>query len=112
MLRITCFIRPHRLDPVKTALSSLGITGLTVNDVRGCGNSEEASTLFAGRNIVIPMPIRSKVTVFAPESMQESIVAAIQKAAFTGEPGDGKIFVERSLDAIRIRTKERGETAI
>ncbi|MBV6458526.1 MAG: Nitrogen regulatory protein P-II 2 [Fimbriimonadaceae bacterium] len=112
MIRVTCYIRPHRLDPVKTALASLGITGLTVNDVRGCGNSEETATLFAGRNIVIPMPVRSKVTVFATDSMKDLIIEAIRKAAFTGEPGDGKIFVERTLDAIRIRTKERGETAL
>lgn len=112
MLRITCYIRPHRLDPVKTALASLGISGLSVNDVRGCGNSEEPSTPFAGRDIVIPMPVRSKVTVFIDEKMQMEAMDAIRKAAYTGEPGDGKIFVEAVQDAIRIRTKERGKSAL
>jgi nitrogen regulatory protein P-II 1 len=112
MTRITCIIRPHRLEQVKTAIANLGVTGINVADVRGSGNSPERSDWFSGKSTVIPLPVKSLVEVVAHDSMADAIVEAILKNARTGEPGDGKIIVERVADAIRIRTGERGDAAI
>ena len=112
MLRITIFIRPHRLEQVKSAIAALGVSGLTVSDVRGTGNSPEQTQWFAGEGHVIPLPIRSKIEVVVSEDMREQLVEAVMAAAQTGEPNDGKIFVEPILDAIRVRTGEKGGAAL
>ncbi len=112
MIRITCYIRPHRLEPVKSAIASLGVNGMTVSDVRGTGNSPETSQWFGGQESLVAMPIRSKIEVVAPDDLQEQIVDAILENAQTGEPGDGKIFISKIEDAVRIRTSERGDAAV
>lgn len=108
MKRIVAMIRPHRLDEVKTAIANLGVTGLTVNDVRGAGASPERPTLLGGAEILIALPIKAKITVVVPDELVEAVIEAIIDQARTGEPGDGKIFVEPVDDALRIRTGERG----
>lgn len=110
MVRIIAFIRPHKLEQVKSAIASLGITGMNVSDARGTGNSPERSNWLGGE--APALPIKSRVEVVVPDDLMDPIVEAIEENARTGEPGDGKIFVERILDAIRIRTGERGETAV
>jgi len=112
MIRVTCYIRPHKLEEVKTAISNVGVTGMSVSDVRGSGNSPEMPAVFAGQQMVIALPIKSKVEVFAHDEMMEPLVQAIISGAYTGEPGDGKIFIERVSDAVRIRTEERGDPAV
>jgi len=112
MIRITCFIRPHRLEPVKSAIAALGVSGMSVSDVRGTGNSPERVDMLGADSALIALPIRSKLEVVATDDLQEPIVQAIVEAAHTGEAGDGKIFIERVADAIRIRTEERGEVAV
>ena len=112
MIRVTCFIRPHRLENVKSAIAALGVSGLTVCDVRGVGNSPERTEWIGGGDGVIALPIRARLEVVAEDSLQEPIIEAILDSAHTGEQGDGKIFVERILDAVRIRTEERGSEAI
>lgn len=112
MIRITAFVRPHKLEEVKTAVASLDISGMSVSDVRGCGNSPERPVVFAGQELLIALPVRSKLVVVARDDLREPIVRAILEAARTGEPGDGKIFIERMADAIRIRTGERGDVAV
>jgi len=113
MIRVTFYIRPHRLEAVKTAVAALGVTGMTVSDVRGMGNSLERTEWFGGsEDGVVPLPIRSKVEVVCEDVLADQIVASILDNAQTGEPGDGKIFLERVQDAIRIRTGEKGDTAI
>jgi nitrogen regulatory protein P-II 1 len=112
MIRITCFIRPHVLEPVKSAIAALGVSGMNVSDVRGTGNSPERSTWFGGSEHLVSLPLRSKLEVVAPDELQEPIIAAIIENARSGEEGDGKIFVERIADAVRVRTEERGEAAI
>jgi nitrogen regulatory protein P-II 1 len=112
VVRIVCYLRPHRLEPVKSAVASLGVSGMTVSDVRGTGNSPE-STDWAGSDAnLIALPIRAKIEVVVPDDMREEVVEAILESAQTGASGDGKIFVEPVEDAIRIRTEERGEAAI
>ena len=110
--RITCILRPHRLEQVKSAIAALGVSGLNVSDVRGTGNSPESAAWFAGEEHLIALPIKSKIEVIAPDDMAEAIVAAILDNGKTGEAGDGKIFIERVADAVRIRTGERGKAAL
>ena len=105
-------IRPHRLEQVKSAIAALGVSGLNVSDVRGTGNSLESAAWFAGEEHLISLPLKSKIEVVADDSMAELIIQAILENARTGESGDGKIFVERVSDALRVRTGERGETAL
>jgi len=112
MIRLICYIRPHKLEGVKTALAALGITGMNVTDVRGVGNSPERATWLGGEQHLIALPIKSKIEVVAPDDLQEAMIQAILEHAATGEPGDGKMFVEKVSDALRIRTRERGETAL
>jgi nitrogen regulatory protein P-II 1 len=112
MVRITAFLRPHKLEEVKTAIAMHDISGMSVSDVRGCGNSPERPALFAGQEMLIALPVRSKVVVVVPDELVEPIVDAIVASARTGEPGDGKVFIERMHDAIRVRTGERGEAAV
>ncbi len=112
MTRVTCYIRPHRLEPVKSAIAALGVTGMSVSDVRGTGNSIETADWFGGTGGLVALPIRARVEVVAPDELTEEIVQAIMENAHTGEEGDGKIFVQPVHDAIRIRTLEHGEAAI
>ena len=112
MTRVTCFIRPHRLEQVKSAIGVLLVTGMSVSDVRGTGNSKETYDWFGGEEGLIALPIRSRVEVVAIDDLTEEIVQAIITNAYTGEDGDGKIFVEKISEAIRIRTQERGDAAI
>ncbi len=112
MIRVVALIRPHRLEQVKSALAALGISGLSVTEVRGTGNSEETTHWLAGQAQVVALPMKSKLEVVAPEALVESLVQAILENAHTGEEGDGKIFLEPVEDALRIRTGERGDSAI
>lgn len=112
MIKVTCWIRPHRLEPVKAAIAALNVNGMSVSDVRGCGVAPETTSFFGGEEHVIALPLRAKVEVVAPDALKDAIIEAVLKHARTGEPGDGKIIVERVQDAIRIRTGERGEAAI
>lgn len=110
LIRITCYVRPHRLEAVKSAIADTGVTGMNVADVRGTGNSPETSRW--GGAAVVAMPIRSRIEVVAEASLQEEIIQAILSAAQTGESGDGKIFVEPVEDVLRVRTGERGQAAL
>ena len=112
MIRLICIIRPHKLEAVKSAVAAVGISGMSVTEVRGTGNSEEKATFFGGEQQLIALPIRSRIEVVAPDELQDEIIEAILSQAQTGENGDGKIFVEPILDAVRVRTEERGSEAI
>ena len=111
MVRITAYIKPHRLEPVKTAVAALGISGMSVGDVRGTGNSLESTTIFTGPG-VFALPIRARIDVVVPNEMAEAILDAIVNSTFTGEADDGKVFIEEVEDAVRIRTGERGDAAV
>lgn len=112
MIRIVCYIRPHKLEAVKSAISAVGVSGMTVSDVRGTGNSEEKPSWFGGEQQLIALPIRSKIEVVVSDELQEDILQAILSQAQSGEESDGKIFVEPVQEAVRIRTEERGSEAI
>lgn len=85
---------------------------MTVSDVRGAGAGPEGSALLGSQAIAVSLSLKSKVEVMAPREMQESLIEAIVSAAQTGDPGDGKIFVEPIHDVLRVRTRERGEPAL
>lgn len=104
-------IRPHRLEDVKSAIASQGVSGMTVSDVRGVGTNVESSSWMADEQVVA-LPIKSQIEVVCEDELVETIVESILAQARTGEPGDGKIFLERIEDAVRIRTFERGDLAI
>lgn len=108
MLRVVCLIRPHRLEAVKSAVAVLGVSGMSVADVRGVGNSPERASV----GQVVALPIKSRLEIVIPDDLLDAVIDAVLENARTGEPGDGKIFVERIADALRIRTGERGDTAI
>lgn len=112
MKRVVCFIRPHRVEQVKSAIAALGVTGLSVSDVRGRGNSPEETRWVGNQAHVVALPIRARIEVVVPTDAVESVIQQIVENAHTGEPGDGKIFVEPIVDALRVRTGERGEAAI
>ncbi|MBC8064913.1 MAG: P-II family nitrogen regulator [Chlorobia bacterium] len=112
MIRVICIIRPHKLEAVKSAIAAVGVSGMSVTEVRGTGNSEEKASWFGGEQQLIALPIRSRLEVVAPDELQSEIVSAIVSQAQTGEHGDGKIFVEPILDSVRVRTQERGLEAI
>lgn len=110
--RVIAYIRPHRLEEVKSALALLPISGLTVSDARGSGNHPEEPISFMGKTMAIPMPNRSRVEVVVPANLREAVVQAIVQAARTGEPGDGKIFIEPIESALRIRNRDRDTEAV
>lgn len=112
MMRITGYIRPHRLEEVKAVLMDSGVSGITVNDVRGCGNSVESVTSVPQSAGIVALPVRSKITMIVDDASVESVVASLVACLRTGERGDGKIFVEPVIDAIRIRTGEQGDIAL
>lgn len=112
MIRVSIYVRPHKLEEVKTALGRLPIGGITVNDVRGCGTGPETPRLFGTTMRVAALPVRIKITLYATDELQEPILEAVRRVAVTGEPGDGKVFVEKIQDVLRVRTGERGELAL
>jgi len=112
VIKIEAIIRPQRLDEVKTALDDLGVTGLTVSEVRGAGAQKGYTQHYRGAEYTVNLLQKLKVEIVTRDENVESIVKAIGGSARTGEIGDGKIFLYPVADAIRIRTGERGEEAL
>ncbi|MGC8668208.1 MAG: P-II family nitrogen regulator [Chthonomonadales bacterium] len=112
MKKIECVIRPIKIDDVKEALSAIGITGMTVTDVRGYGRQRGRTEKYRGNTYVVNLLPKIKVEFVVPDERAEEAVEAVLEAAHTGEIGDGKVFVSTVEDAIRIRTGERGEAAL
>jgi len=112
MKMIKAVIKPFKLDEVRDALTAVGVEGMTVSEVRGFGRQKGHTELYRGAEYVVDMLPKIEIEVVVPDSRAETVVEAIRKAANTGRIGDGKIFVSAVLDAIRIRTGERGEEAL
>jgi nitrogen regulatory protein P-II 1 len=112
LLRIEAVIRPFALDDVKERLMALGIGGMTVTEVRGFGRTGGKKEVHRGSAYVIDFVPKLQVQVVVPARLAEEVIEAIREVANSGRIGDGKIFVLPVLDAIRIRTGERGETAL
>ncbi|MET0509302.1 MAG: P-II family nitrogen regulator [Burkholderiaceae bacterium] len=112
MKRITAIIKPFKLDEVREALAGVGITGLTVTEVKGFGRQKGHTELYRGAEYVVDFLPKVKLDIVIPESSLDSALDAIVQAARTGRIGDGKIFVTSVDEVIRIRTGDTGESAI
>jgi len=112
MKRIDAVIRPSKLDEVKASITALGITGLTVFEVKGFGRQKGHTEMYRGTEYTVDFLPKILISVVVLEELVEQVVKAITENARTGKIGDGKIFVTSLDDVIRIRTGERGRDAI
>jgi len=109
---IVAIIKPFKLDEVRDALTALGIQGLTVTEVKGFGRQKGQTEIYRGAEYAVSFLPKIKIEVAVEDSLLPRAIEAIQKTANSGRIGDGKIFVFDVLDAIRIRTGERGGQAL
>ncbi len=112
MVRIEAIIRPSRLDEVKASLDDVGIHGMSVLEIKGAGKQKGYTQHYRGSEYQVNLLPKVQIIVIVDDADQEKTVDAIENAARTGEIGDGKIFVTPVLEAVRIRTGERGDSAI
>jgi len=112
MKKIEAIIKPFKLDEVREALSELGVTGLTVTEVKGFGRQKGHTELYRGAEYVVDFLPKVKLEVVVADSLLERAMEAITTAARTGKIGDGKIFVTAVEQVVRIRTGESGEAAV
>jgi len=112
MKKIEAIFKPFKLDEVREALSEIGVSGLTVTEVKGFGRQKGHTELYRGAEYVVDFLPKVKIEVVVPESLADSAVEAIIKAARTGKIGDGKIFISSVDQVVRIRTGEINEAAI
>jgi nitrogen regulatory protein P-II 1 len=112
MTKIEAIVRPNRFEAVKEALIKLGVEGMTVSEVRGHGRQKGHTEVFRGREYDVDLLPKVKVEVVLKDDAVEQAIDAISGAAYTGKIGDGKIFLYKVDNAVRIRSKERGELAI
>jgi nitrogen regulatory protein P-II 1 len=112
MKQITAIIKPFKLDEVREGLADLGVTGLTVTEVKGFGRQKGHTELYRGAEYVVDFLPKIKVEVVVSDDRVDTVIDAIVKAAHTGKIGDGKIFVTAIEQVIRIRTGETNESAI
>ncbi len=112
MKMIVAVVRPHRLQDVKEALADIGVVGLTVTDVRGAGRQRGQIERYRGSEYSIDLLAKIKLEIAVQDDQVEEVIESIRTAAYTGEIGDGKIFVQPLEDSIRVRTGERGEDSL
>ena len=112
MKKIEAIIKPFKLDEVKEALHELGVLGLTVTEVKGFGRQKGHTELYRGAEYVVDFLPKIKLEVVVDDETADPVVNAIIEAANTGRIGDGKIFILPLVEAIRIRTGERGSAAV
>ncbi|MGB4342294.1 MAG: P-II family nitrogen regulator [Moraxellaceae bacterium] len=112
MKMITAVIKPFKLDDVREALSEIGVTGLTVTEVKGFGRQKGHTELYRGAEYVVDFVPKVKLELAVRDDQVDSAIEAIMKSAATGKIGDGKIFVTDLLQVVRIRTGESNDDAI
>ena len=112
MKQITAIIKPFKLEEVREALADVGVSGLTVTEVKGFGRQKGHTELYRGAEYVVDFLPKVKVEVVIPDTLVDRAIEAIVKAARTGKIGDGKIFVTAVEQVVRIRTGESGEAAV
>ena len=112
MKKIEAIIKPFKLDDVVEALTELGIEGVSVSEIRGFGRQKGRTEIYKGAEYVVDFLPKVKIETVLADELVEAAVSAIQKSAFTGKIGDGKVFVIPVESALRIRTGERDENAI
>jgi nitrogen regulatory protein PII len=112
MKLITAIIKPFRLDDVRNALSEVGVSGMTVTEVKGFGRQRGHTELYRGAEYVVDFLPKSKIEIAVSDDLVEQAIDAIVSAARTGKVGDGKIFVTDIEQTIRIRTGDSGDSAL
>ena len=112
MKMIMAVVKPHKLDDVRGALTAMGVAGLTASEVKGFGRQRGHTEIYRGAEYTVSFVPKVKVEVVVADDQVEGAVEAIQKAAATGQIGDGKIFVYDVSTAVRIRTGESGDAAL
>jgi nitrogen regulatory protein P-II 1 len=112
MTKIEAIIQTSKLDTVKDALHEIGVEGMTVLEVRGHGRQKGHTEFYRGREYTVELIPKLKLEIVVPDGIVEKAVQAIVASARTGQIGDGKIFLTKMTDAIRIRNDERGEGAL
>ena len=112
MKLITAIIKPFKIEEVKDALASIGIEGMTVTEVKGFGRQKGHTEIYRGSEYTVDFLPKVKLEVAVRDDLKDKVVDVIVKTARTGKIGDGKVFVAPLEDVIRIRTDERGETAV
>ena len=112
MQLVTAIIKPFKLDDVRDALSEVGVNGITVTEVKGFGRQKGHTELYRGAEYIVDFLPKIKVETAVTDNLVERVVEAIVQAAATGKIGDGKVFVSRLEEVVRIRTGETGAQAI
>jgi nitrogen regulatory protein P-II 1 len=112
MKKIEAIIKPFKLTEVKDALNELGIQGMTVSEVKGFGRQKGHTEIYRGSEYTVDFLPKVKIETVVADCLKDAAVAAILKAAKTGKIGDGKVFISSVEEAIRIRTDERGDSAV
>lgn len=112
MTKVEAVIRTSRLDAVKDALHEIGVEGMTVLEVRGHGRQKGHTEFYRGQEYTVDLIPKTKLELVVADDSAERVVQAIMNAARTGKIGDGKVFLSRVDDVIRIRNEERGEGAL
>ena len=112
MKKIEAIVRPGRLDEVKQALHDIGVSGMTVSEVRGFGRQKGHTALYRGAEYLVDFVPKLKIEAVVSDELVAQAVEAIQGSGRTGKVGDGKIFVFEVIEAVRVRTGERGDLAL
>jgi nitrogen regulatory protein PII len=112
MKKIEAIIKPFKLEDVKASLGEVGITGMTVTEVKGFGRQKGHTEIYRGSEYTVDFLPKIKLELVVADSVVQTAVGAIVKAAKTGKIGDGKVFVSPIEEAVRIRTEEKGDSAV
>ena len=112
MTKVEAIIRPNKFDAVKEALIQVGVEGMTISEVRGHGRQKGHTEVYRGREYEVDLLPKVKIELVVQDEVVEQTVQAVLTAAYTGKIGDGKIFLYKLDDAIRIRSQERGIAAV
>ena len=112
MKKIEAIIKPFKLDDVKEALSDIGIQGMTVSETKGYGRQKGHKEVYRGAEYAVDFVPKLKLEIVVDDDMLEQVIDTVVKTAYTGKIGDGKIFIHDMMDAVRIRTGERGKSAL
>jgi nitrogen regulatory protein P-II 1 len=110
--KIEAIIKPFKLEEVRDALTSLGIQGMTISEVKGFGRQKSHGELYRGAEYVVDFVPKVKIEMIIPDDLLQDVVRTIEQQAKTGKIGDGKIFIYEVEDSVRIRTGQRGEEAV
>jgi len=110
--KVETIIKPFKLDDVKESLTDIGVSGMTITEVKGFGRQKGHTEIYRGAEYIVDFLPKIKIEVVVSDDQVHEVIEAIQEAAHTGRIGDGKIFISTIDEAVRIRTKETGDSAL